>query len=224
MTKKALSVENKIALGGVAIAFFSVIVGSVLTYNSLQQSQKSLDILANKEAVNLDPAIGIDALMYKNGQLKAPRLFIYNDGKVPAINVVLQIIRRQFDGKEFVGAEWGSGKGSLYIYDEIKTYDSKEIELPSNYVEDPSYNTIEVRVYYMRAYDKKSYAFRTFYFYGPGDWAFKTWYNIKKAEAIEGNPFAKIIEASMDLPADLYDKDFKNLSGSILYPLQSPSP
>ena len=213
---KQLNIGNKIAI----VALVAAIVFNVLQLwsikTSLQQSQESLSILANKEGVYLKPAIGIDARIYKNSQLGSPKIFIFNNGKVEAVNVVIQIIRRQFDGKSFTGATWGSGDGGQYVFDEIKTYEMKEITLPSDYIVDPEFNTIEIRIHYMREYDKQTYSFRTFYFYGPEGWNFKSWYNIKQAKLLEDTPFSSVIEESLKLPVDL-DGDLKNLTGSELY-------
>ncbi|MCR4284164.1 MAG: hypothetical protein NUV64_02495 [Parcubacteria group bacterium] len=213
---KQLNIGNKIAIAAlVAAIIFNVLqLWSIKT--SLQQSQESLSILANKEGVYLKPAIGIDARMYKNSQLGSPKIFIFNNGKVEAVNVVIQIIRRQFDGKSFTGATWGSGDGGQYVFDEIKTYEMKEITLPSDYIVDPEFNTIEIRIHYMREYDKQTYSFRTFYFYGPEGWNFKSWHNIKQAKLLEDTPFSSVIEESLKLPVDL-DGDLKNLTGSELY-------
>jgi hypothetical protein len=203
------SAGDWIALAALAVMMLFNIFG-------LLQTQKSLDILVNKEAVNLKPVLGIDALMYKNSQLGTPKISIFNNGKVPAINVVVQIIRRQFDGKSFTGAVWGNGDGAQYVFDEIKTYETKQIKLPDNYVEDPEYNVMEVRIYYMREYDKQSFSFRTFFFYGPAGWNFESWYNIKQAKLLDGNPFATLIDMSLKLHADL-NGDLKNMIGTELH-------
>jgi len=213
---KQLNIGNKIAIAALAVAIVFNVLQLWSIKTSLQQSQESLSILANKEGVYLKPAIGIDARMYKNSQLGSPKIFIFNNGKVEAVNVVIQIIRRQFDGKSFTGATWGSGDGGQYVFDEIKTYEMKEITLPSDYIVDPEFNTIEIRIHYMREYDKQTYSFRTFYFYGPEGWNFKSWYNIKQAKLLEDTPFSSVIEESLKLPVDL-DGDLKNLIGSELY-------
>lgn len=207
---------------GVIVALFIGLMGILFSYlelnfieGTLTQSQVSLDILANKEGVYLEPLIVIDAVMYKKNETASPRIFISNNGKIEAINVVVQIIRRQFDGENFTGATWG-GDGS-FVFDEIKTYETKEIVLPDEYVVNPTFNTMEVRIYYMREYDKQTYSFRTFYFYGPENQNFKSWYNIKQAKKIEGQPFVAIIKKSLELSSELYDKDFKNFLGTDLY-------
>ena len=100
--KSIFSTGDWIALAGVFGAMIFSLLGYLSVNTSLQQSQVSLEILANKEGVYLEPVIGIDALMYKNSQLGSPKIFIFNNGKVEAINVVVQIIRRQFDGQSFL--------------------------------------------------------------------------------------------------------------------------
>jgi len=209
---------------GVIVALFIGLAGIGFSFKelqsvntSLQQSQVSLNILANKEGVSLEPIIGVDALMYKNSQLGSPKVFIFNNGKIEAINVVVQIIRREFDGENFVGASWGSGEGGSYVFDEIKTYETKEIVLPEEYIIEPDFNTIELRVHYMREYDKKSYRYRTFFFYGPEERDFKSWYNIKQAQRLKSDPFTKVVDRSLELPIDLYSEGFENVIGSELY-------
>lgn len=198
------------------IAVIAIILTMFVNIFGLWQSQKSLSILANKEGVYLKPSIEIDARMYKNSQIGSPKIFISNNGRVPAEHAIVQIIRRQFDGKSFTGAVWGNGDGAQYVFDEIKTYETKEINIPSNYIENPEYNVMEVRIYYMREYDKQTYSFRTFYFYGPVGWSFKSWYNIKQAKLLKDNPFATVIEESLKLPTNL-SEDFKGAIGNELY-------
>jgi len=132
---------------GVIVAITIGLAGIYLSFQelnsvkiSLQQSQASLEILANKEGVYLEPSIGIEAKMYKNTQLGLPKLFIYNNGKVEAINVAVQVIRRQFDGEKFGGMAWGSGPGGSYVFDRINTYESKEIVFPEEYIVNPDHN------------------------------------------------------------------------------------
>jgi len=142
--------------------------------------------------------------MYVNSQLGAPKIIISNSGKIEAINIVIQIIRREFDGEKFIGANWGSSKGDQYIYDKLTTFETKEIFLPENYIVNPKYNVIELRIHYMRNYDKQSYSYRTFYFYKKLNNEFGAWDNIKQAKLIKSyNP--KIIEESEKLPLQLYD-------------------
>ncbi len=211
----AAGVLVALGLGVVGILFSWLNLNAVKT--SLQQSQNSLSILANKENVYLEPNIEVDSLMYKNSQLGAPKLFLFNNGRIEAINVVVLIIRRQFDGNSFIGQTWGSGEGYSYVFDEIKTFETKEIILPEGHIVDPEYNTLEVRVYFMREYDKKLYSYRTFYFYGPEAQGWKSWYNIKQAKLIEGHPFEKVINESLKLPSNLEDQQLRNIQGNELY-------
>jgi hypothetical protein len=144
--------------------------------------------------------------MYKNSDFKAPKIIISNDGKVEALNVLVQIIRRQFDGEKFVGAVWGGGEGNQYIFEKMVTFESKEIRLPEEYVVNPEYNVIELRIHYMRNYDKQLYSYRTFYFYQSINSEFGTWINIQRAKLDKSYNESKIIEQSEKLPIELYDE------------------
>ena len=182
--------------------------------DALINSQEILAITRNQVGTNLRPLITVNSVLYNNGNLK-PKIIIANNGKIEAINILVQIIRRQFDGKEFVGASWTSS--DQHVFNQLMTFEFKEIPLPDEYIINPEFNTLELRLYYMRNFDKQVYSNRTFYFYGPEEADFKGWINIQQVKTNPG--YSKMIEEVLKLPKELLSDKEKMIMEDGLYDL-----